>query len=356
MMLPTATTALSPALSIMQSIVSDQERGLQPGTPGDDGMPNVAVTPAYDTRSTQKLNDFYFGDHQRASEVQAKIFNALVQYMDKQIGAAENPDAPDTETPHASAALTDSLEEMDGDVRQGLKASLADYTEGRQSIQATATRMLMTLDLDVLSTDRTITRYLEQMVGFDLKGMSAKEILEAFADPGGKESNKLTAIISDALAGEEGSKVRQRLEDATKGLRSAEETQRDIEDVKPYDEVDQETKDEDQDDLKLAKAFDTLTDTRALAEAATEQEADLAKAKIAIERAGAHSGKADATGETPPAGDGATDAVAGAVADDTAKAGAGEARETAGSWVLAAYAQDETRPDAPAATGWTFYL
>lgn len=311
---PTAASTLSPALSIMQSIVSSQERAQQDYSSANGHTPNVAVTPAYSAQTTQKLNDFYFGDHQRASEVQAQLFGYLSQYMEKQIDAVENPGTTAEGTPRASSELTDSLAAMDADVRASLKNTLSGYSEGRQSMQATATKMLMTMNLDVLAKDRTITRYLEQMIGFDLKGMTAKDILQAFADPTGAENDKLDRIISDALAGEEGSKVRQRLDDAVKGLRSVAETRYDIEDIKPYDEVDDETKEEDKNDLELAKAFDTLNETRDYIEDVHAEEAELTEAKVAIELAALTTGTDDA--DSKP--DAAEDATAGAgEADDS---------------------------------------
>ncbi|MDZ7600487.1 MAG: hypothetical protein U1A06_03835 [Hoeflea sp.] len=246
--------------------------------------PTVAVTPGYETQATQKLNAYYFGDHQSASEVRTKIFTYLAQYVGGQIDAVEKEKAGEAagNAPAASSQLANSLKGMEADVRGGLRASLDNFSQGRQSLQATAAKMLMTLDLDVLSKDTKITRYLEQMIGFDLGGMSAKDILTAFVDPDGKENEKLRSIISNALAGTEGSKTMQRLDDAAKGLRSVEETKRDIEDVKPYDEVDEETKEEDKSDIKIAKAYDTLTETKAFIDAVREENAELAQVKAAI--------------------------------------------------------------------------
>lgn len=286
MLTPTAKAALSPALSIMQSIMNDQARMQQPDQ-SIGKTPSVAVTPGYSTQTTQKLNAFYFGDHQSVTEVRAKIFNYLADYLGKQIDAVENENAgkPAGDNPSASKELTESLKDMDVDVRGGLRTALNNYAEGRQSLQATAIRMLMTLDLDVLSKDTKITKYLEQMIGFDLHGMSAGDILKAFVDPGGKEDDKLRSIVSNALAGEQGSKTMQRLDDASKGLRSAAETKRDIADVKPYDDVDEETKEEDRQDINTAKAYDALKETRDFIDAVAEENLALAKAKAAIEAA-----------------------------------------------------------------------
>ena len=298
MLTPTAQAAFAPALSIMQSIVTDQARLREADQPDAAfKTPTVAVTPGYDTQATQKLNAYYFGDHQSAAEVRTKIFTYLAQYVGKQIDAVEKQETgePAGDASAASSQLAANLKGMDADVRSGLRASLDNFSQGRQSLQATAIKMLMTLDLDVLSKDTKITRYLEQMIGFDLGGMSAKDILTAFAEPDGKENDKLRSIISNALAGTDGSKTMQRLDDAAKGLRSVEETKRDIEDVKPYDDVDEETKEEGKADIKIAKAYDTLTETKAFIDAVREENAELALAKAAIEAAKG----ATTSGDTP---------------------------------------------------------
>lgn len=297
MLTPTAQAAFAPALSIMQSIVTDQARLREADKPDAIGRtPTVTVTPGYDTQTTQRLNAYYFGDHQSAAEVRTKIFTYLAQYVGKQIDAVEKQEAgePAGDASAASSQLAANLKGMDADVRDGLRASLDNFSQGRQSLQATAIKMLMTLDLDVLSKDTKITRYLEQMIGFDLGGMSAKDILTAFAEPDGKENDKLRSIISNALAGEQGSKVMQRLDDAVNGLRSVAETKRDIENVKPYDEVDEETKAEDKDDIKTAKAYDTLNETKAFIETMRDEYAELAKAKAVIEAAKGATASADA--------------------------------------------------------------
>tara|TARA_R110002020_G_scaffold96186_25_gene230634 strand:+ start:2865 stop:3896 length:1032 start_codon:yes stop_codon:yes gene_type:complete len=285
MVLPATNAALSPALSIMQSIVADQARLQEQDRPTAPGTtPTVAVTPGYSTQATAKLNAYYFGDHQRASEVQAKIFTHLAQYVGQQIDAVEAEEAG-AAAPTGGTSLKSSLKAMDEDVRGGLRTALNDFAEGKRSIQSTALKMVMTLDLDALSKDSKIVKYLEQLIGFDLKGMSAKDILQSFVDPGGKESDKLRSIVSDALAGQDGSKTMQRLEDASRGIRSVEETKREVEDVKPYDEVDDETKEEDRKDISIAKAYEALTQTRDLIDTAQQQDTELAKAKAAIEAA-----------------------------------------------------------------------
>ncbi|WP_339762098.1 hypothetical protein [uncultured Hoeflea sp.] len=285
---PTAKAALTPALSIMQSIVTDQARLRESNQP-DSALttPTVAVTPGYDTQATQKLNAYYFGDHQTASEVRTKIFTYLAKYVGEEIDTVEKELVGDTagNAPAVSSQLADSLKGMEADVRDGLRTSLDNFSQGGQSLQATAARMLMTLDLDVLSNDKKITKYLEQMIGFDLGTMNAKDILTAFVDPDGKENDKLRSIISNALAGTDGSKAMQRLGDAAKGLHSVEETKQDIEDVKPYDEVDEETKEEDKSDIKTAKAYDTLNEARDFIEGAAEDDVTLAEVKAAIEAA-----------------------------------------------------------------------
>ncbi|WP_161784983.1 hypothetical protein [Hoeflea sp. BAL378] len=286
--MPATTSALSPALSIMQSIVADQalrQEQDRPVAPG--AAPTVAVTPGYSARVTEKLNAYYFGDHLRVSEVQARIFTHLAQYVGQQIDAVEAEEAGDPSgASSAGTALKNSLKAMDADARGGLRNALDEFAEGKRSVQSTALKMFMTLDLDVLSKDSKITRYLEQLIGFDLHGMSAEDILKSFVDPGGKENDKLRSIVSNALAGQDGSKAMQRLEDASTGIQSVDDTKREVEDVKPYDEVDDETKEEDQKDIRIAKAYAALTEAREMIDAARQQDAELAKAKAEIEAAG----------------------------------------------------------------------
>ena len=323
MLTPTAQAAFAPALSIMQSIVTDQARMRQSDQPDAVGStPTIAVTPGYDTQATQKLNAYYFGDHQSAAEVRTKIFTYLAQYVGGQIDAVDKGTAGEAagNAKAASSQLANSLKGMEADVRGGLRASLDSFAQGRQSLQATAAKMLMTLDLDVLAKDTKITKYLEQMIGFDLGGMSAKDILTAFVDPAGKENDKLRSIVSNALAGQDGSKTMQRLDDATRGLRSVEETKRDIEDVKPYDEVDEETKEEDKADIKIAKAYDTLTETKAFIDAVREENAELVLAKAAIEAAKDATTSAD-TSSSPTQDTGSDPDPADTDGDKTASAG-----------------------------------
>lgn len=324
MLTPSANAALSPALSIMQSIIAGQAQMHRPDQPAAIGQtPNVAVTPGYSTQTTQKINAYYFGDHQSVSEVQAKIFTYLAQYVGKQIEAVENGKTgnPAGDAPGASAELTKDLKDMDDDVRGSLGAALTEFAEGRKSIQATAFKLLMTLDLDSLSKDTKFTKYLEQMIGFELHGMNVKDILMSFVDPDGKESDKLRSIVSNALAGEAGSKVLQRLDDASKGLRSVEETRRDIEDVKPYDEIDEETDEENRQDIKTAKAYETLNETLESIDVATEESVALAEAKAAIEAAKDTSKPTETSPAPSPEDDKESDASGADDENDAAVAG-----------------------------------
>lgn len=295
MWMPASKLALSPALSIMQSIVSQQADAQQNARETDSNLiPNVRVASANSPQTTEKLNDYYFGDHMSVTEVQVKLFGYLASYLNKQISAQDDAAAAG-EAPDTTTELSRHLASMDQGKRESLGTALGGFDNTGDSARGLALKISLNFNLDELSRDKKIENYLEQMIGFDLKGMTVADLVKSFLDPEGSENQKVRDVISEALAGQHGSKASQRLEDATKGPRTVEETKRDIADKKVYDEVDAETKAEDEADIDTAKAFETLNEVSTNIESADETEQQEAAPKPAAEQSAA----AANTDETP---------------------------------------------------------
>ncbi len=261
-MLTGLTSTLMPALSIMQSIVSDQVKGVRSlfGDQVEAGA-TVGVTPSNDTAKTQKLNDYYFGDHMTVTEVMVKLFTHLGDYLADRIDARTSLEAaaPDQATLPVVSATERSIATMDKDVRSDLSARLRDFDGASASATELAFRIARNFDLDALGRDRKLSAFLEQRIGIDLGSINAGDLVRAFMDPDGDAARKLRGQIGEALAGQAGSKVMQRLEDAASGVKSVEETKAEARSKDAWDEVDEETKQEDVDDVKTAKALETLS-------------------------------------------------------------------------------------------------
>jgi len=313
-MLTGLTSTSMPALSIMQSIVSDQVASMKLvfGDPAHP-RPALGVTPANDTAKTQKLNDYYFGDHMTVTEVMVKLFGHLGDYLANRIDARTSLAADDLQqaAPAVFSTFDRSIAAMDADSRSDLSARLRDFDGASASATELAFRVARHFDLDALGRDRRLSAYLEQMTGIDLGSIDGGDVVRAFMDPEGDAARKLRNQIGDALAGQTGSKVMQRLEDAASGVKSVEETKAATENKNAWDEIDEETKEEDVKDVKTAKASETLASVAdafdAASDAVKDAEAEARRIAAEIEAGRTVTGtQADAEIESEPTDPGAS--------------------------------------------------
>ncbi|MCY0150229.1 hypothetical protein OEG84_21605 [Hoeflea sp. G2-23] len=295
----------------MQSIVSQQADAQQSARETDSNLiPNVRVASANSPQTTEKLNDYYFGDHMSVTEVQVKLFGYLATYLNKQISAQDDAAAAG-EAPDTTTELSRHLASMDQGKRESLGAALGGFNNTGDSARGLALKISLNFNLDELSRSKKLENYLEQMIGFDLKGMTVADLVKSFLDPEGSKNQKVRDVISEALAGQHGSKVSQRLEDAIKGLRSVAETKQDIADKKPYDEIDAETKAEDEADIDTAKAFETLTKVSSDIESADETKQQEAVPIPAAEQSAAAAARDETPADTSEPDESDSDAASG---------------------------------------------
>lgn len=224
------STYASPTLSIMQSIIDEQNQAAADANSKkeDRQLPTVEVNPKPSKLQGQALENYYFGDHMTVNAALAKLMDGVIKELNGQAGA------------------------------DGKAVDLGQSDGTAKSYQQIATRIQLIVNMDELAADKTLMKKLESMLGVKLTGMTAADLVNAFADPEGKAARKVHDVVSEALAGQAGSKVMQRLDDATKGPRTVDEVKPEAVSKQPYDEIDDETKAEDQADIATAKVFETL--------------------------------------------------------------------------------------------------
>ncbi|PWW01558.1 hypothetical protein DFR52_102221 [Hoeflea marina] len=272
------STSVSPTLSIMRSIIEEQDEAAAEANAKDEDrqQPTVEVNAKPSKLQSQVLENYYFGDHMTVNAAMAKLMDGVVQ------------------------DLTDKA------AKRGEPIDLGRADGSEKSYQQIAARIQRTVNMDDLAADKTLMKKLETILGVKLTGMTAVDLVNAFADPEGKAAEKVRGVVSEALAGQAGSKVMQRLDDVTKGPRSVDEVEQDAQSKEVYDEVDNETKAEDQADIAMAKVFETLGEVVDRGMAAEEETAPTAPdtGSTPVE-AGGEAGPAEAdeaeTG-TPPTG------------------------------------------------------
>lgn len=286
-MLPALSARYQPALSVMQSISTFAAKSTRDDRPGPIGMQPLARA---EPKDMDAINDYYFGSHQTATEVMFSMMERLVGYLNDKLDVGRDGGEAEQDAGNAwrRTALAD-------DVKVGSERDFSIPMPGEEgfSFRRVAQMIQDRFNVGVLSQDRQLVKTLEQLVGFKLDGMSVGDLLQAFTDPDGKAAERVRDVIEDGLAGETGSKVSQRLEDAAEGPKSVAEAVDAAVNKKQTDEVDEETQAEDMEAIRNAKAREALEKAAEMPEKA-EKAAEVAEAKAASGPAKADDAQTDA--------------------------------------------------------------
>lgn len=250
---------VSPALTVMRSIIDTQDEAAKTLNRSPFDLNGELETGSSKPKlSTEALNQIYFGDHVSITEAKIKLISYVNRYVASAIDAQTSHEAQGGEGPAGSSVTAKLVENLDFEERTSLRQSLQTDISDMDSAIKTATRISLSFNLDRLSADRDMMKYLEQMMGMKLDGLSVADIIKSFLDPDGKSAGKVNSVISKGLAGQTGSKVMQRLEDAAAGPKTVAEAKKDAVEKSDFEEVDDETKAEDKSDIDTARAMETL--------------------------------------------------------------------------------------------------
>jgi hypothetical protein len=205
-------------------------------------------------RDMKAVNDLYFGNHVTPTEVMFHLFERMVGHLNKRLDMGRDGNEADAAKGNAwreKALLENVKVGSEGDF------SIPMPGEDGFSFRRVAQMIKSTFNLGALSQDRELGKTLEQALGFSLSGMSISDLIDAVIDPESAAHERVATVVENGLAGREGSKVMQRLERATEGPKSVQET---IEAVKPepMDVVDEETIEEDRQAIRDAMAREKL--------------------------------------------------------------------------------------------------
>jgi hypothetical protein len=275
-----------PALSVMKLMVAQQEQ-----RPGDKatviGFPDAA--PQEQARTAEASEDFYFGTQMTVTKLMYFMMDKIVGYLNNKLDVGRDGDP---ENIRAGEAWRDKALLDDTPINSGKDFTIPEPGKGGVSFGDVARTIKAKFNMGHLAIDEDLTRMLEKLIGFSLDGVSPADIIEAFADPDSKNARKVREAIEEGLAGQEGSKVAQRLERVAEGPKTVSEIM--SEKGSPADVVDEETLEEDREALRVARMHEKLTDIRdtqdAIAETVKEREpadgrADPEDARRAIEEA-----------------------------------------------------------------------
>lgn len=278
-MLPAMVNRFQPAVALMQSITTFQERMNRQDS--QDLRFGQTPTQVAAPRDMKAVNELYFGSHLTVTEAMARLMDHFVGYLnDKlELGRDGSEEGKSTGNEWRRTALRDYVE-------VGSRGDFSLPEPGKKGVtyQQVARIIQEKFNVGTLSRDRTLMKELEQAMGFRLDGMNVTDLLTAFIDPKSDAADKVRGVLSDGLAGQTGSKVRQRLERAAEGPKSVEETVADTR-KSPVDEVDEETAQEDMEAVKAAKTLEKI-------EAAADLPKEVRKALDEMKEGGAPQGGA----------------------------------------------------------------
>lgn len=258
-MLTSVNNFASPALTVMGSIIDMQEQAAKTliasayGTVADETT--VATKPKF---STEALNHIYFGDHVSVTEAKIKLQTYVNRYLVSALDAQVKHEVQGGKGAADTGVTAKLVAQMDAGERASLRSALPGDLSDMDSAIASATRISLSFNLDRLSADRDMMKYLERMMGMDLSGLSIADIIKSFIEPTGKSAKKVNAVLSEGLAGQAGSKAMQRLEDAAARPKTVAEAKQDAVQKEGFEEVDSESKSEDKDDIDIARVMETL--------------------------------------------------------------------------------------------------
>lgn len=285
MMLPAATNRYQPALAVIQAGTYARERAMREDAQAAGsvkllGDPSQAA-PAR-PKDMQAINEYYFGISLTPMEVMFSMVERAVDFLNDKLGLGSDGDPEAVEA--GNKWREEALVKFAG-VGSGDDFRIPKPGENGVTFRAVAKLVLEKFKVEYLTSDSDLRKVLEDAAGFRLQGMSAVDLFMAFAEPESEAAERVYDAVSEGLAGQAGSKASQRLEAATSGAKSVEET---LVDQKgsSIDVVDEETIAEDQKAVRAAEAQEKLDEAAAIPE----------KVRDALEQARAGDEASDADG------------------------------------------------------------
>lgn len=266
MTLPVTANRHQPALAVIRSGAQMWERANRLEAPNSiPGMTTQSKAPAQ-PKDMQAINEFYFGTSITASEAMFAIFEKLVGYLNSKLEVGRDGD-------EKSIAVGNKWRDQAllGHIEVGSEKdfSIPKPGEGGTTFRSVASMLRSMFNTGFLDTDRKLKTLLEETLGFSLNGISISDLIDAFVDPDSDAAKRISNAIADGVAGQAGSKVQQRLQDAAEGPKSVEELSSG-QGKSSIEYVDEETVAEDQQALAMAKVRDKLEKAAELPERVNE--------------------------------------------------------------------------------------
>lgn len=191
-MLPVMIDRFKPAATLMQSIMTMRERLL-----GDDrktALPEPAAS-----GQAGSLQDDYFDNLPSVTQVMTHLFEKVIGYLNEGLaGGGEG---------WREEALL-KPEQVPDTVR------IPSPSDPDFSFRDAAQKIKAIFDMDFLARDPELSGLIGDTLGFQPGGMDVTDLIEAFADPDGATHERVEHILSEALAGHEGSAATERLKEA----------------------------------------------------------------------------------------------------------------------------------------------
>jgi len=256
------------ALSVMKSMAAWQEQQAEDKT-GTAGLPWPA--PQEPAKTAEASEEFYFGTQMTISKLMYFIVDAMVGYLNEKLGVGRDGDPKSV---GAGQAWRDEALLETTPINSDKDFSIPEPGRDGVSFSDVARSIMSKFKMGYLKLDTNLINLLEELIGFRLDGVSPADIVQAIVDPDSKDAQRVREALEEGLAGQEGSKVSQRLERIAEGPKSVSEIL--SEKKSPADVVDEETLEEEREALKVARAHEKLTEIRdtqeAIAEAVRERE------------------------------------------------------------------------------------
>jgi len=271
MMLPATANRFQPALSVIQAGTYARERAMREDAQAANGgvklvggMAQAAPTPPKDM---QAINEYYFGLSITPMEAMFALVEKTVDYLNDRLSEGRDGDPKRIE---AGNKWRDEALQKPVAVGSAEDYSIPKPGENGVSFRSVAKLIRDSFKSEYLNADQDLRKLLEDTVGFRLHGMSVTDLLDAFIEPESDAAKRVYETISEGLAGQAGSKASQRMEAATEGPKSVEDTVAAQRNKSSIDVVDEETIAEDQKAIKAAQANEKLDEAAAIPEKVEE--------------------------------------------------------------------------------------
>lgn len=224
MMLPATANRYQPALTVIQAGTYARERAMREDAQAVGGVKQPGdMTQAAPARpkDMQAINEYYFGISLTPMEVMFSMVERAVDYLNDKLGLGSDGDPEEVEA--GNKWREQALIKFAG-VGTGDDFRIPKPGENGVTFRAVAKLVLESFRSDYLNGDGDLRKVLEDAAGFRLQGMSTIDLFEAFAEPESDAAKRVYDAASEGLAGQAGSKASQRLDAATSGAKSVEET------------------------------------------------------------------------------------------------------------------------------------